>query len=128
MTRKIRGSGVLLCAAALVGGCSLPSVKVEHLDDIPEAAIAQLDAMPVLQDDGTPRQPIGDVEGVSCRRAYKGMPASWEDAVRRTKYRALEKGGDAIAELSCERPKGRSLSTMCLESIRCTARAVRIGK
>ena len=117
----------LLVAVALLGGCSLPSVKVEHLDDIPDAMIAQLDAMPVLQSDSTPRQVIEDVEGVSCRRAYKGMPASWEDAVRRTKYRALQKGANAIADLSCERPQGRSLSTMCFESIRCTARAVRVG-
>jgi len=119
----------VLLALALLGGCSLPNpTRMERLDDIPDELIAQLDAMPVLQDDGTPRQSIEDVEGVSCRRAYKGMPASWEDAVRRTKYRALQKGADAIAELSCERPQGRSFTTMCFESIRCTARAVRAGK
>ena len=118
----------LLLAVVLLGGCSLPSVKVEHLDDIPQAMFAKLDAMPVLQDDTVRRETLDDVEGVSCRRAYKGMPASWEDAVRRTKYRALEKGANAIADLSCDRPQGRSLSTMCFESIRCTARAVRVGK
>lgn len=118
----------VLLALVLLGGCSLPNpAKMERLDDIPEAMIARLDAMPVLQDDGTPRQSIEQVEGVSCRRAYKGMPASWEDAVRRTKYRALQKGANAIADLSCERPQGRSFTTLCFESIRCTAQAVKTG-
>jgi len=115
-----------LLAAVLLGGCSLPNpTRMEHLDDIPAAMIPQLDAMPVL-DEGAVA--IESVEGVSCRRAYKGMPASWEDAVRRTKYRALQKGGNAIAKLSCEQPKAGSFTTMCFESIRCTAQAVRIEK
>ena len=101
---------------------------MEQLDDIPEAMIQQVDAMPETRDENARRQVIDDVVGVSCRRAYRGMPASWEDAVRRTKYRALQKGANAIAELSCERPKGGSLTTMCFESIRCTARAVRVEK
>ena len=103
---------------------------MEQLDDIPEAMIPQLDAMPVISGENV--VVIDDVEGVSCRRRtlswFKGMPASWEDAVRRTKYRALQKGANAIAELSCEQPKGSSLTTMCIESIRCTARAVRVEK
>ncbi len=103
-------------------------LAMEHLDDIPEAMIAQVDAMPEVRDEGAAQQVIDSVAGVSCRRAYRGMPASWEDAIRRTKYRALQKGANAIADLSCERPKGGSLTTMCLESIRCTARAVRIEK
>lgn len=112
----------------LLGGCALPNpMKMEQLDDIPAALIPQLDAMPVLQDDSVIA--IDNVEGVSCRRAYfKAMPASWEDAVRRAKYRALQKGGNAIANLSCEAPKGGSLTTMCFESIRCTARAVHVEK
>ncbi|HEX2648997.1 MAG TPA: hypothetical protein VHN19_03560 [Burkholderiales bacterium] len=119
---------MLAGAVALLGGCALPNpTKMERLDDIPEAMVAQLDAMPVLQDDRVPRVSIEEVEGVSCRRAWKGMPASWDDAVRRTKYRALQKGANAIADLSCERPQGRSFTTMCFESIRCTARAVKIG-
>ena len=118
----------LLLALVLLGGCALPNpTKMERLDDIPEAMVAQLDAMQVLQDDKIPRLPLEEVEGVSCRRAWKGMPASWEDAVRRTKYRALQKGANAIADLSCERPQGRSFTTMCFESIRCTARAVKVG-
>jgi uncharacterized protein YbjQ (UPF0145 family) len=117
----------LVLAAALLGGCSLPNpMKMEHLDSIPAGIIAQLDAMPVLQDENAIT--IDSVEGVSCRRAYKGMPASWEDAVRRAKYRALLKGANAIANLSCESPKGGSLTTMCFESVRCTARAVRVEK
>jgi len=111
---------LLAGAVALLGGCALPNpTKMERLDDIPEAMVAQLDAMPVLQDDRVPRVSIEEVEGVSCRRAWKGMPASWDDAV--------QKGANAIADLSCERPQGRSFTTMCFESIRCTARAVKIG-
>jgi hypothetical protein len=46
--------------------------------------------------------------------------------VRRTKFRAMQAGGNAITDLSCDAPQGRSLTTLCLESIRCTARAVRL--
>ncbi len=120
----------LVFAAALLGGCALPNpTKMEQLDDIPEAMIAQVDAMPEVGDENGVA--IDNVEGVSCRRKlswFKAMPASWEDAVRRTKYRALQKGANAIANLSCGEPKGGSLTTMCLESIRCTARAVRVEK
>lgn len=121
----------LLLLAALLAGCALPNpTKMEQLDDIPESMIPQLDAMPELRDDVGVA--IDNVEGVSCRRRtltlLKGTPASWEDAVRRAKYRALQKGANAIANLSCEQPKGGSLTTMCLESIRCTARAVRVDK
>lgn len=101
---------------------------MEQLDDIPEALIPQLDAMPVVGDETGVA--MDNVEGVSCRRRtlswLKGMPASWEDAVRRTKYRALQKGANAIANLECEQPKGGSLTTVCFESVRCTARAVRV--
>lgn len=117
--------------AALLGGCALPNpTKMEQVDEIPAAMIPRLDAMPVVQDETGVA--IDDVEGVSCRRRtlswFKAMPASWEDAVRRTKYRALQKGANAIASLACEEPKGSSFTTMCLESIRCTARAVRVEK
>ncbi|HUK06122.1 MAG TPA: hypothetical protein VLV90_13690 [Burkholderiales bacterium] len=115
-------------AALAAAGCSLslPTVNVEKVDDIPEAQIARIDAIPEIpQADATRFETIGPVAGVSCRRAYKGTPASWEDAIRRTKYRALQIGGDAIAALSCGKPEGTSMSTFCLESIRCTASALR---
>ena len=122
---------LLALAAVLLGGCSLPNpTKMEQLDEIPEAMIPQLDAMPVVQPENAVS--IENVEGVSCRRRtlayFKGTPASWEDATRRAKYRALQKGANAIANLSCEQPKGGSFTTMCFESIRCTATAVRIDK
>ena len=128
---KAPEGAALFLAAALLAGCALPNpTRMEQLDDIPEAMIPQLDAMPEIHDENVVA--IDTVEGVSCRRRalswFKGMPASWEDAVRRTKYRALQKGANAIANLSCEEPKGGSLTTMCMESIRCTARAVRVER
>lgn len=126
MASRLRGP--VWAAALAAAGCSLslPTVKVEKVDDLPEAEIARIDALPeVRQVDPARFETIGAVEGVSCRRAYKGTPASWEDAVRRTKYRALRMGGDAISELSCGKPESVSVSTFCLESIRCTASALR---
>jgi len=85
-----------------------------HLDEIPVERIAEIDAIQEIKD-GTAHTPLGAVEGISCRRSSKEL-ASWEDSVRRTKLRAMQKGGNAITDLSCEQPKGRSLTTLCLES------------
>lgn len=99
----------ILLAVALLGGCALPNpTRMERLDDIPEAMVAQLDAMPVLQDDRVPRVSIEEVEGVSCRRAWKGMPASWNDAVRRTKYRALARQAGALFTPKSRASSGRA--------------------
>ncbi|MGH8764828.1 MAG: DUF2877 domain-containing protein [Burkholderiales bacterium] len=121
-------AGALLALALFISGCgSIPNPsKMEHLDDIPAEMVPRLDAMRELPADKPAAfETIGTVEGVSCKRAYKGASASWEDATRRTKFRALQLGADAIANLSCGRPEGASLTAVCLESIRCTANAVR---
>ena len=129
---KIRAT--LVAAAALLSGCAMPTmptIAIEHLDDIPAAEISAIDAIPEIPA-GTlskmPHETFVDVAGVSCRRSYWGSAPSWEDAVRRTKYRAMQQGANAIANLSCDLPEGNSLSAMCLESICCTASAIRIVK
>ena len=35
-------------------------------------------------------------------------------------------GGNAITNLNCEEPKKNSLTNVCYESIRCTAKAIRL--
>ena len=126
---RARGA-LLLAAVAFVAGCAIPNpTKMEVLDDIPAAKIPEIDAVPeipVVKLAAMRHEALADVAGVSCRRVYKGTPPSWEDAVRRTKFRAMQAGGNAITNLSCESPRGRSLTTLCLESIRCTAQAVRL--
>jgi len=116
----------------LLAGCSVPKPweRVE-LDDIPSSKFAEIDALPdIRRDTGAPLPryaDLGQVEGVSCKRSRREM-ASWEDAIRRTKYRAMQKGGNAITNLSCEEPKGSSLTTLCYESVRCTAQAVQLSQ
>jgi len=125
-----RNRVVVLVTAAFVAGCAMPNpTKMEKLDDIPAAKIPEIDAVPEILAGklaAVRHEPLAEVTGVSCRRVYKGTPPSWEDAVRRAKYRAMQAGGNAITNLSCESPRGRSLTTLCLESIRCTARAIRL--
>lgn len=116
---------------AFLFGCAVPKPweKVE-LDEIPADKFAEIDALPELRDKAastTAYSDLGVVEGVSCKRGRKEL-ASWEDAIRRTKYRAMQKGGNAITNLSCEAPKGGSLTTLCYESIRCTASAIQLPK
>ena len=116
----------------LIAGCSIPQPwERVKLDDIPAAQFAEIDALPEIRaDTGKPMPPytdLGAVEGVSCKRSKKEM-ASWEDAIRRTKYRAMQKGGNAITNLYCEEPKGSSLTTLCLASVRCTASAVQLSR
>ena len=119
-----------LVAAALAAGCAMPNpTKMEQLDDMPEAKFPEIDAVPEIPAGklaAMRHEPLAEVAGVSCRRAWKGTPPSWEDAIRRTKFRAMQAGGNAIASLSCELPQGRSLTTLCLETIRCSARAIRL--
>ena len=101
-----------------------------HLDEIPQAKLAEIDALPEIRPENAKSvsyRKLGDVEGVSCKRSSKEL-ASWEDAVRRAKYRALQKGANAIADLKCEEPESHPLTTLCYESIRCTASAVQVGK
>jgi hypothetical protein len=127
--RRARGA-LLLAAAALVAGCALPNpTKMEHLDDMPDAKIPEIDAVPEILAGklaAARHESLAEVTGVSCQRTWKGTPPSWEDAVRRTKFRAMQAGGNAITGLNCDSPRGRSLTTLCFESIRCTARAIRL--
>jgi hypothetical protein len=119
----------LAVAALVLQGCSIPNpTRMEFLDDLPEDKFSEIDALPEVPA-GPKVAVLGEVEGVSCKRSYRGAAAAtWEDAVRRTKYRAIQKGGNAISNLSCGLPKGSSFTTLCLESIRCTASAVRNEK
>ena len=115
----------------LASGCSLPRPwERVQLDDIPGAKVAEIDALPELAVEKPappPYRDLGPVEGISCKRSSREL-ASWEDAVRRMKFRAMQKGANAIKDLQCEEPKGRSLTTLCYESIRCTATAVEVRK
>lgn len=112
-----------------LSGCSVPRPwERVQLDDLPRERISAIDAIPEIRTEtlGTARYTgLGSVEGVSCKRSSKEV-ASWEDAIRRTKFRAMQKGANAITDLNCEEPKGRSLTTLCYESIRCTASAVQV--
>ena len=133
---SVRGTAsAAALALLLLPGCSIPRLHIEHLDDIPGDRIAQIDALPETAAEALPTKvyaDLGIVEGVSCQRSSKEA-ATWEDAVRRTKFRAMQKGANSIANLSCEQPKGGSfisrltaaVNAECIESIRCTASAVR---
>ena len=123
--------GATLASCAVLVGCSLPKIGVEHLDEIPMEKITEIDAVPEIAPNApgaVPYEFVTDVVGISCRRASRAMPPSWEDAVRRAKYRAMQAGANAVTNLSCDLPRKRTLDTMCLESIRCTARAIRLAK
>src|SRR5690348_14989119 len=116
----------------LLAGCSVPRPwERVRLDDIPADKLSEIDALPEIRADTAARIPayddLGPVEGVSCQRSKKEL-ASWEDAIRRTKYRAMQKGGNAITHLYCEEPKGKSLTTLCYGSVRCTANAVQLSR
>jgi hypothetical protein len=115
----------------LLAGCASSIPRNVKLDDIPADQVARIDALPEAAPGGYTK--LGDVEGISCNHRSPKTSASWEDAVRRTKFRALKMGADAIADLDCGLPKegpllsrltGYVLST-CEETIRCTASAVR---
>jgi len=119
-----------LWALLMLWGCASSIPDVVELDDIPADKMAEIDALPEVT--AKPYTELGAVDAISCKRNSKEN-ASWEDAVRRTKFRALKKGANAIADLDCEEPKegpllsritGRFSST-CQETIRCSATAVR---
>ena len=119
----------LLATLLLIGllpGCATPKVE-ENLDNLSAAQIAAISAMPELGDKELamqPHQSLGKVEGVMCKRPYSGSTPSWDETTRRTKYEAMKKGANAIANLSCGLPEGRSILKLCLDSIRCTADAI----
>ena len=118
-----------MLVVAFLTGCAVAG-NTETPDELPAAKRAEIDAMPELGDadfPGKPRETLGKVEGVSCKRSYWGASPSWEETVRRTKYEAMKKGANAIANLACDLPTGRSYLKLCLDSIRCTADAVRLG-
>ena len=127
---RLSRAALLVTAAVLAAGCTLPNpTKLERLDDLPAAKLPEIDAVPEILAGklaAVRYEPLAEVVGVSCRREWKGTPPSWDDAVRRTKFRAMQAGGNAISNLACESPRGGSFTTLCLESIRCTARAIRL--
>jgi len=127
-----RFSVALALPLIFLAACSVPKPwERVKLDDIPADKLAEIDALPELRADTGARLPpyvdLGQVEAVSCKRSKKEL-ASWEDAIRRTKYRAMQKGGNAITNLYCEEPQGKSLTTLCFGSVRCTANAVQVQK
>ena len=115
----------------LLGGCASSIPRNVKLDDIPADQVARIDALPEVASGKFTK--LGDVEGISCNQRATKTSASWEDAVRRTKFRAMQKGANAIADLDCGPPtEGPFLSRLtgyvastCKETIRCTASAVR---
>src|SRR5882672_3611640 len=122
----------LVMVLLLLQGCSsIP--RIVHLDEIPNAKVAEIDALPeVTRELASAYQELGLVEGISCKRRSSMEPASWEDAVRRMRFRAIQKGANAIADLDCGPPEagpmlshitGYVMST-CNETIRCTASAL----
>jgi hypothetical protein len=126
--RLVKVLATQLLIIAFLPGCATPSSS-EYLDDIPAAKRAEIEAMPEIGDKELSTQPhetLGKVEGVSCKRSYWGSAPSWEATVQRTKYEAMKKGANAIANLACGLPEGRSYFKLCFDSIRCTADAVRL--
>ena len=125
---------MLVGATVLLSGCAkptMPTIGVERLDDIPAVRISEIDAIREIDAEilgKISHETLAEVAGVSCKRAYGASASSWEDAVRRTKYKAMQQGANAIANLTCGLPERISLSTMCLEAIRCTASAIRVTK
>lgn len=116
----------MLLIIRLLSGCATPKVE-ENLDNLSAAQIAAISAMPELGDKELAMQPyqsLGKVEGVMCKRPYSGSTPSWDETTRRTKYEAMKKGANAIANLACGLPEGRSITRLCLDSIRCTADAI----
>jgi hypothetical protein len=100
---------------------------LENLEEIPAAKRTAIDAIPEIGDKEIAMQPyetLGRVESVSCRRSYRGPAPSWEETVRRTKYEAMKKGANAIANLACGPAEGLSLTRLCFDSIRCAADAI----
>jgi hypothetical protein len=118
--------GTQLLVIALLAGCATPG-SLEDLEEIPAAKLAAINAMPEVGDKELAMQPyetLGRVESVSCRRSYRGPAPSWEETVRRTKYEAMKKGANAIANLACGPAEGPSLTKLCFDSIRCAADAI----
>jgi len=119
-----------LLAITFLSGC-VTSSSSENLEDSPAAKRAEIDAMPAVGDKELSTQPhesLGKVEGVSCKRSYWDSAPSWDETVRRTKYEAMKKGANAIANLECGLPEGRSYIKLCFDSIRCTAEAIQFRK
>jgi hypothetical protein len=113
---------LLLAGCATAGGSGNP-------DEFPAAMRAEIDAMPEVADKDLrmkPHETLGKVEGIMCKRSYWGSAPSWDETVRRTKYEAMKQGANAIANLACGLPEGRSYTKLCFDSIRCTADAIRL--
>lgn len=108
-------------ALALLTGCG-PGMRVEKVD---APAAAQLNNTVAVIDGPAPAgaRLIGPVEATSCKnKAWDPSPTS-ANAILQMKSFARERGGNAIAGVFCEPPKGTNLGTNCWSSIRCTATA-----
>ena len=124
---------IMMLLLLLLQGCSsIPGIV--ELDEIPAGKGADIDALPeVAREAANGYKDLGSMEGISCRRRSSKEPASWEDALRRAKFRAMQKGANAFTDLECGPPvagpwlsriTGYVMST-CTETIRCTASALR---
>jgi hypothetical protein len=125
-----RGLIAQLLAIVFLSGCVAPN-RSEDLNDITAAKRAEIDAMPEVEEkelSGKPYESLGKVEALTCKRSPWGPAPSWEETVRRTKFEAMKRGANAIANLACDLPEVRSYTKLCLESIHCMADAVRLAK
>jgi hypothetical protein len=116
------------CLPLLLLSCTAcePFVPVLYLQD---AARRDLQARIPVYDESTLEhgtyQRLGAIEATSCQLGLGDASSSNDDAIDQLRYKAASMGGNGVATVLCEKPRGMSLSKSCWNSVVCHGVAIK---
>jgi uncharacterized protein YbjQ (UPF0145 family) len=105
-----------------------PFIPVTKLDKVPpETMTAALNVKIYRAGAETPKvnQFIGQVVGNSCKNLMTDPPPTTNDALLRLRVDAVQKGANAVMDVTCDAAGTDTWGTNCWSSVSCKGNAIR---
>jgi len=118
-------AGVL--AGLMTVSCG-PFIPVTKLDKVPPETMTQaLNVRIYRAGVETPRvtQSFGQVLGNSCKNLMTDPPPTTNDALLRLRIDAVQKGANAVMDVTCDQAGTDAWGTNCWSSVSCKGNAIR---
>jgi hypothetical protein len=118
------------CISLLMQACA-PFVPVRDLSKVPQDTLNQAQKIRTYTINNPPGRDeimdyFGDIETYSCKFMPFDPPASQGNALTQLKIIALEKGADAIMDLTFDKSGTDAFGTNCWESVKASGVAIKL--
>ncbi len=113
------------CLATMSCGPFIPVTKLDKVP--PETMTAALNVKIYRAGAETPKvnQFIGQVVGNSCKNLMTDPPPTTNDALLRLRVDAVQKGANAVMDVTCDAAGTDTWGTNCWSSVSCKGNAIR---